>query len=68
MNAVQFDFFKTKEESRIDAVEDGLEKTRISSDKVRRSIFAKVGALEKKLNDYEDRLAIIERNICLDKH
>lgn len=36
-----------------------------SSEKVRKSLFAKHGTLERKYAEINERLAILERNICL---
>lgn len=64
MNVVQLDFFKTHEESRIDALEASFDKVKQSCDKVRKGQFAKIGELNKKIEDLEQRLAILERYIC----
>ena len=64
MNVYQLDFFKTAEESRVDALEKSFERVRDSCDKVRKGQFAKIGELNKKITDLEQRLAILEKYIC----
>lgn len=60
----QLDFFKTQEECEKEAMFEYIESIKISTDKVRKSLFAKNGELSKKIIDLELRLEIIERNIC----
>ena len=45
-----------------------LEATDLSLNKVRRALFARVGAIERKMIDLEQRLEIMERNICRGLH
>lgn len=61
---IQLDFFKTEEESKIDCLYEEFEKVKDSSTKVRKSLFARNGELTKQYNELNDRLSIIERNIC----
>jgi len=61
MALIQLDFFRDSEivilEARMDKVEE-------SSAKVRRGIFARNGATEKRMKELEARLEILERHIC----
>lgn len=61
---IQLDFFKTEDEVRLESVEERMKKCEDSCGKVRRSLFAKNGELTKIVLDLEERLTIIERNIC----
>jgi hypothetical protein len=63
----QLDFWKTEEESEIEALRKEIGAVKTSSDKVRRSLFARNGELTKVVIDLQERLAILERNICLRK-
>jgi len=65
MNAIQLDFFKTKEECEIEAMHRKIHEVKLSSDKVRKKLFAENGKLIKEVMDLKSRLEIIERNICL---
>lgn len=55
---------KPKKECNIEALEKSFEEVKLSCDKVRKSQFAKIGELNKKILDLESRLAILEANIC----
>lgn len=61
---VQLDFFKTHEESEIDALKAEVSKLRESQDKVRKAMFARHGELYKRQIDFEERLSCLERGIC----
>lgn len=61
--AIQLEFLlpeKTFEES----MQEQMNSVKSSCDKVRKSNFANIGELKKKVVDLNERLAIIERNIC----
>jgi predicted nuclease with TOPRIM domain len=60
----QLDFFKTEEESEIDALRERIEAVKVSNDKVRKAMFGRHGDLNKRLNDLEERFQILEKNIC----
>lgn len=62
--AIQYDFFKTEEESELEALRKRVEEIDASSHRVRKGIYARHGELFKIINDLEDRLKIIERNLC----
>lgn len=64
MNAYQLDFFKQDEECRLESLEKSFALVKESCDKVRKSQFAKIGALTKIICELQDRLNIIEKNIC----
>ena len=64
MLQIQYDFFKTEEECLIEALEKEIAAVRVSSDKVRRGMYAKLSELTKKNLDLTERLEIIERNLC----
>lgn len=61
---VQLDFFKSSEQSEIDSIRERVEAIGISSSKVRKSLYARNGELNKKMLDLETRMEIIEKNIC----
>ncbi len=61
---LQLDFF---EDTEITHIKQEIEKVKQSSDRVRKGMYAKHGALEKKFQELDDRLGIIERNICKNK-
>lgn len=64
MQLIQYDFFQTEEESEIECLRKQVEAISASSTKVRKGTYGKIGELTKLVNDLEERLAIIERNIC----
>ncbi len=59
----QMDFF-TPEKSEIDCLKDHVKIVKESTDKVRKSLFARHGELARKYIELHDRLQIIEKNIC----
>lgn len=61
--ACQLDFFP-QDKSEIDELKNDVQSVKESSDKVRKSIYAKHGELAKKYLELNERLQIIERNIC----
>ncbi len=65
MALIQLDFFKETEISILETRMDKCEKT---SNNVRKSLFAKNGELTKRLTELEERLSILERNICYGNH
>ncbi len=48
----------------IDSLREDIGEVKDSSDKVRKSLFARNADLAKKYLDLSDRMAILERNIC----
>lgn len=71
MNAIQLDFFKTEEECRTDAILQEVKNIKTSTEKVRKKLFAEndevkecVKALFIIVKDIDERMKIIERNIC----
>jgi dynactin complex subunit len=68
MNAViQFDLFEPipdeMEMLRLDCMAE-IKASNESLNKVRKKLFAENGALKKRIDDLENRLAILEKNIC----
>jgi len=61
--AIQLDFFR-ESGSEIELMHEEVTKVKNSTDKMRKSLFAKHGELAKKYADLENRLNILERNIC----
>jgi hypothetical protein len=64
---VQLDFFQTVEETQVDKLIRIVDEIRLSSNKVRKAMFARDCEKEKRITDLENRLAILERNICRGK-
>jgi hypothetical protein len=62
--ALQYDFFKSPEQCEIEALRKEIEKVRISSDKVRRGIYARHGALEKKYDQLIWEFEQLKQAIC----
>lgn len=62
----KLDFFEEEEEekSEIEYILSDFKEVKETCDKVRKSMYAKHGALEKKYMDLQERMQIIERNIC----
>ncbi len=60
----QLDFFLTPEESEIESLRKQISAVKSSSDKVRRGLYARNGELTKMVIDLQERLAILEKNIC----
>lgn len=61
--AAQLEFFQD-EQSEIDCIKSEVKDVKESSDKVRKSMFARHGELTRKYMELHDRLQIIERNLC----
>lgn len=61
---IQYDFFRTEEEIEREEMMKRIQEIKDSTDKVRRGLFSRHGELFKKLNDVDERLSIIEKNIC----
>lgn len=64
MSLVQLDFFKSTEECEIEALRNDVKSVKISSDKVRRGMYARLNEIAKENVELKYRLEIIERNIC----
>ena len=60
---IQFDLFKPKPTNE-EMLKADIEAVRESSDKVRKALFGRNGALQKRMLELETRLEILERNIC----
>jgi uncharacterized protein Yka (UPF0111/DUF47 family) len=64
MIELQFDLFKSDEETKVDTLHKAVEDIKKSSDKVRKGTYARINELTKKCQELESRLAIMEKNIC----
>lgn len=62
---IQLDFFEPHNE--LDLVRSDIKSIKESSNKVRKSMFARHNELAKLLIDINERLEILERNICQNK-
>jgi hypothetical protein len=62
--ACQLEFFPLSEKDEIDRLKNEIKACKESSDKVRKSMFARHGELARKYVELGERLQIIERNIC----
>ena len=60
--ALQLEFFEEKTEW--DLLKEDVESVRESSDKVRKSLFARHAELARKYMELHERLEIMERHIC----
>lgn len=61
---VQYDFFESKEETERKALAAFIKQLGDKLERQRKSQFAKIGENRKRIDDLEERLAILERNIC----
>ena len=61
---VQYNFFETKEESEFKALENRVEQVDATCHKIRKSLFARHGEMNKRQLDLESRLEILEKYIC----
>lgn len=60
---LQFDLFRPKPTIE-EMLKADIEAVRLSSDKVRKSLFARNNELQKRMLELENRMEILERNIC----
>jgi len=63
----QLDFWKTEEQSQIDALIERIDHIGESTGKVRKKLFGENGKLNKRMLDLENRMQIIEQNLCRSK-
>lgn len=68
MLQLQYDIFEESDESQLKAIEEKVAQVALSSDKVRKGLYAKTNELHKVIMDLEERLKIMERNICYGKN
>jgi hypothetical protein len=61
--ACQLEFF-SPEKTDMDFLRDEVKEVKESSEKVRKSLFARHGDLARKYSELHERMQIIERNIC----
>lgn len=64
MIEVQFDLFKTKEEIRLEAIEESSAKTQKTVDNVRKGTYARINEMKKECQELRTRLEILEKYIC----
>jgi len=64
MIPIQYDLFKSKEESEMDSMRLAIAEQKASNDRVRKKLFSEQGALKKEILDLKCRLEILEKNIC----
>ncbi len=60
---IQLEFFKSKEEVFFEEVQ----RIRDSQDRCRKALFGRHGELAKKYMELQNRMDVIERNICIGK-
>lgn len=60
---IQLDLFE-EEKTEVECLKEYIRCIKESSDKVRRSMFARHAELAKKYTELHERMDIIERNIC----
>lgn len=61
--SAQLEFF-IEEKSEVEYLRDDIKEVKESSNKVRKSMFARHGELARKYMELHERLQILERNIC----
>lgn len=61
---VQYDWLLTEEESEVEMLRKKVIEMNVSMHRVRRALFAEHGAIRKRTDEMESRLAILERFIC----
>lgn len=61
--SIQLDLF-LQEKTVVDCIQEDLKTVKTTTDKVRKSMFASHAELKKKYIDLNERMNIIERNIC----
>lgn len=64
MALVQYDFFKSRDESEQDSIKEQLQKIQESCDKVRKGLFARHNELSKMYLEISARMDILERYVC----
>lgn len=61
--SAQLEFF-IEEKSEVECLRNDIKEVKESSNKVRKSMFARHGELARKYIELHERLQILERNIC----
>lgn len=64
MAVIQLDFFQTPEESEVEALRKEIDRLNKSLDKQRKALFARSNEVGHMCFLLNERLEIIERNIC----
>ena len=67
MNIIQLDFFKTEEQSEIEALTMRIDEVKTSNDKVRKKLFGDHGRLTKEIMELRYRLEVLEKGLCQTK-
>jgi len=67
MIELQFDLFRSAEETELDTLRKTIEDIKKSSDKVRKGTYARLNEVAKECQELKSRLEIIEKHICVDK-
>ena len=62
--ACQLELFPHDKKNEIEFLKDEVKTVKESSDKVRKSLFARHGELARKYSELSERLQILEKNIC----
>ncbi len=62
---LQLDFFRSETESEVDRLIREMDETKSSVTKIRKKLFAENGELKKRVLELEERLALLERHICI---
>lgn len=61
---VQYDFFLEPQESEIEMMRKDIATVKASGHAVRRGTYAMINEQKKQITELEERLKILERNIC----
>jgi hypothetical protein len=61
---LQFDFWQSVTETEVERLIRMTEEIKLSTNKVRKGLYAENGALKKRVTELESRLEILERHIC----
>jgi hypothetical protein len=65
---IQYDFFKSREESELECLKKEFAKVKESAEKVRKKLFAENSALKKKILEHDERIEVMERGLCRGKY
>jgi hypothetical protein len=64
MVLVQLNLFEKEETSDVEQLRELMDELKLSSDKVRKGVYAKLNELTKECRDLRVRLELLERHIC----
>jgi len=65
---IQLDFFESPEQSEMKDMRDKIRAIHLSTDRVRKALFAKHGEVYQIVMDIDSRLEAIERGLCQKKN